>query len=381
LNKIICGDALTELRKLPDELVQCVVTSPPYWSLRDYGTAKWEGGDPLCNHIEKRGTTRGGQKSTITGGQDITPHLGQYRNICQKCGAVRIDKQLGLEKTPEEYVSKMVEIFREVKRVLGNDGSVWLNLGDSYAGSGGAHAEHHKNPGISKSHDRRGVPHWGNRNDPGRYLAPAGLKPKDLVGIPWRVAFALQADGWYLRSDIIWSKPNPMPESVTDRPTKAHEYIFLLSKNAKYYYDAESIKEGAVWDVDGTGTIKRKERQREGLKSNPDDIKNGIRKIYPDAKTGYAFKKIDGTRNKRSVWEVATQPYPEAHYATFPEALIKPCILAGCPEGGIVLDPFIGSGTTAKVARDLNRQYYGIELNPEYIPIINRRLAQQRAAI
>jgi len=334
-----------DARRLPikDESVDCVVTSPPYWGLRDYG-------------LEEQG--------------------------------------IGLEPTPEAFCANMVEVFREVWRVLKPTGTVWMNLGDSYSGGGGAHKPEHANPGLSKSAERNGVP-------TSERVVMSGLKPKDLVGIPWRVAFALQSDGWYLRSDIIWSKPNPMPESVTDRPTKAHEYIFLLTKSPKYYYDADAIREPG----------------------------------------------LDGTHNKRSVWEIATQPYPEAHFATFPEDLVEPCILAGSSEKGVcaqcgkpwermvelteeyaalldsgkawrtnegkpdaytnrqpkkhpqnappkhntigwqptctcnadvvpatVLDPFAGSGTTLAVAQKFGRKSVGVDLNRDYLRLASNRL-------
>jgi len=246
--------------------------------------------------------------------------------------------QLGLESTPEEYVDNMINVFRDVKRVLKDDGTLWLNLGDSYAsnikGSGGASAKQDSNAGSRYK----------------SYKLNHGLKQKDLVGIPWRVAFALQQDGWYLRQDIIWHKPNPMPESVTDRCTKSHEYIFLLSKSQKYYYDNDAIKEdlkhpniknATFGSMSGTG---KKGQQY-----------SGNTYIAPEK------------RNKRSVWTVNTQPFKKAHFAVFPEKLIEPCILAGCPKDGIVLDPFIGSGTTGKVARKYHRNFIGIELNKKYI--------------
>jgi DNA modification methylase len=243
--------------------INCCVTSPPYFGLRDYGN----------------------------------------------------DEQIGLEETPEAFVETMVNVFREVKRVLADDGTLWLNLGDSYG------------------------------------------KEKQLIGIPWRVALALQADGWYLRQDIIWSKPNPMPESVTDRCTKAHEYIFLLSKKPKYFYDAEAMKEDAVkiYDPIKNGSV------------GSNKLKDG------NQQSGTGTGKGEGTRNKRSVWEVATKPYSGAHFATFPPDLIKPCIMAGCPTGGTVLDPFGGSGTTGMVALELGRSAELIELNPDYVDIINER--------
>ncbi len=343
---ILNGDVIDCLRSLPDACVQCVVTSPPYWGLRDYG----------------------------------------------------VEGQIGLEPTPGEYVEKMIEVFREVRRVLRDDGTLWLNLGDCYAGS------------------------WGNYAPTGE-----GLKPKDLVGIPWRVAFALQEDGWWLRSDIIWSKPNPMPESVTDRPTKSHEYVFLLAKRPRYFYDIDSIREPPTGR---TGTMRFWKKGMEGqAKGNRNDAE---RVMQTDGSIGC---------NRRTVWEIATQLMPDAHFATFPEALVEPCIKAGtsergaCPECGapwrrvtergentwkngrydasettlrndaakhsgriggtpvhtvgwqpsctcgreetvpcVVLDPFGGSGTVAKVARDLGRSSISCELNPEYVEIAKKRL-------
>ena len=278
--RILTGSCLDVLPTLPAESVHCCVTSPPYFGLRDYGA----------------------------------------------------DGQIGLESTPDEFVAALVQVFREVRRVLRGDGTLWLNLGDSFG------------PG------------------------------KQLQGIPWRVAFALQADGWYLRSDIIWSKPNPMPESVTDRPTKAHEYLFLLTKQAKYYYDADAIREpnseltvkvhGPGKYAASNGTSKPmdglKGDRRDWNRSNPESgLRNG--------------RELNG-RNRRSVWHVATQPFSGAHFATFPPKLIEPCILAGCPKGGTVLDPFSGAGTTAMVAVQHGRNAIGIELNPEYVALSEDRL-------
>ena len=318
--EIVCGDALEVLRGLPDESVHCCVTSPPYWSLRDYG----------------------------------------------------VEGQLGLEETMEEYVEKIVEVFREVRRVLRNDSTLWLNLGDSYASSG----VQGPNSGLAKLADRhapRVNPRNPNRDDIGdvpraeRHI-PIGLKPKDLVGIPWRVAFALQADGWWLRQDIIWHKPNPMPESVRDRCTKAHEYIFLLSKSKKYYYDQESIKEPL-------GT--QPNAQSRGPKDTPDrGPRDGGNGGLRD--TAMAMRNGDVTkRNKRTVWTVATRPFKEAHFAVFPPDLIRPCVLAGCPPMGTVLDPFFGAGTTGLVAKQEGRGYIGIELNPEYVEMAEARIQSE----
>jgi DNA modification methylase len=307
LNKILLGNAPDVLRELPDNSIHCCVTSPPYWRLRDYG----------------------------------------------------VEGQLGLEKTPEEYVQKMVEVFREVRRVLRDDGILFLNLGDSYYGSGNCTTKQGKSQ----------------------------LKPKDLVGIPWRVAFALQDDGWYLRQDIIWHKRNAMPESVKDRPTKAHEYIFLMSKSGRYYYDAESIKEKSV-----SGDPRRPYAPGQvDNRGNGHDRGGGSVRVPAGWKTGSGSHGtihsegrsrevvyVDGftNRNKRSVWTIPTHAYSEAHFATFPPDLIKPCILAGCPENGITLDPFMGAGTTGVVCADLGRNYIGIELNPEYVRIANERIKQ-----
>jgi DNA modification methylase len=263
----------------------------------------------------------------------------------------------------------MVEVFTEVKRVLKKEGTLWLNLGDSYARTPQNETDPNKNAGFSagktcaEARNKRAIPN--------------GMKPKDLIGIPWMTAFALRSAGWYLRQDIIWHKKNCMPESVLDRCTKNHEYIFLLSKSARYYFDSEAIQEDAVWDVDGTGTLKRKQRQKDENKSNPDEKKAGIRKVYTEGKNEKAIKSVDGKRNKRSVWSYPTAQFPDAHFATFPEDLIVDCIKAGCPENGLVLDPFMGAGTTALVASKLNRNFIGFELNAEYIAIAKKRLQDE----
>lgn len=298
MNEIIQGDSLTILSSLPAESVDCCITSPPYWGLRDYGA----------------------------------------------------EGQLGLEKTPEEYVANMVKVFAEVKRVLKKEGTLWLNLGDTYSaqrwtGKGEGQA-------MNKMKD-------GHRDINPEKLS--GLPDKNLVGIPWRVAFALQADGWYLRQDIIWAKPNPMPESVTDRCTKSHEYIFLMSKNPKYYFDNEAIKEKSVSEgsihVDGN-----------------DDKMSGVSKGF-ETRPSKTYT-TPATRNRRSVWTITTKPFKEAHFATFPEDLIVPMVKAGCPPEGIVLDPFMGAGTTGLVARKLQRNYLGIELNPAYVEMARKRIGE-----
>ncbi len=306
------GDALDRLRDLRDECVQCVVTSPPYWGLRDY----------------------------------LTPG------------------QLGLEKTPEEYIARMVEVFREVRRVLRSDGTLWLNMGDSYYGGKGASNYAFQERRGSSTMNTGAQTICSSLGSTRPQDAPQdGLKPKDLCGVPWMLAFALRADGWWLRQDIIWSKSNPMPESVTDRCTKAHEYLFLLSKSAQYYFNAAAIAERRVSDHDA-GSFR-------GGCYVEGEIDNGT---MGKRKTSGDSKDVDPYRNKRSVWEIATQPFAEAHFATFPEKLVEPCTLAGSKEGDVVLDPFCGSGTTGVVALRYHRDFVGIELNPEYAEMAERRI-------
>jgi DNA modification methylase len=301
-HQIIHGDAIAALSHFTDNSIDCCVTSPPYWGLRDYG----------------------------------------------------VEGQIGLEKTPEEFVARLVAVFAEVRRVLKPEGTCWVNLGDSYA----AH------PGQRKATDKPGhkqATSAGSIGAPSRIVAT--LKPKDLVGIPWRVAFALQADGWYLRQDIIWHKPNPMPESVRDRCTKAHEYIFLLTKSARYFWDAAAMQEESVYAgrVNSFGNKDSAARLVAGLSGN---MKPGV--MY----------ETKPTRNRRSVWTLATMPTPEAHFATFPIELPEMCIRAGCPEGGIVVDPFSGAGTTGLACLKNGRRYIGAELNPEYVEMSRNRAAR-----
>lgn len=355
---------------LRDQCVQCVVTSPPYWGLRDYGTSKWEGGDPDCDHRKVAAGTAALAKSTLgpnrdgVSGQATNGHQQEgFKGDCKRCGAKRIDDQIGLEPTPDAYVAQIVAVFAEVRRVLKADGVAWLNLGDSYCGYWGdakALAE-----GRPSSADTNGWTNGFNMNARPKYdaLRATGIKPKDLVGIPWRVAFALQAAGWYLRSDIIWSKPNPMPESVTDRPTKAHEYIFLLTKSPRYYYDTDAIRE--------PHKPESLARYEYGLNvSAPADgfVNAGaanLRAIGHCERMGDNINAIG--RNKRSVWHVATQPYADAHFATFPEALVEPCILAGSRVGDLCFDPFIGSGTVGKVCDRLMRRWVGTDLTYQHL--------------
>jgi DNA modification methylase len=330
------GDCRDVLRTLPDESVHCCVTSPPYFGLRDYG----------------------------------------------------VDGQIGLEDTPDAFVDEMVSVFREVKRVLRDDGTLWLNLGDSYAASGRG-----GNPEDSK-HQKQGSNRGSRQFFQSEAVAagvigrkwvkpPEGYKPKDLIGVPWLVAFALRSDGWYLRQDIVWAKPNPMPESVRDRCTRSHEYIFMLSKSRAYHYDAHAIAEDAIY----AGLANQDETGFKNPRSFNGKYKDGYRSS--DKQRGHSRRhagfndrwdameraeQCSGKRNKRSVWNVATKPFAGAHFATFPPDLIEPCILAGCPAGGTVLDPFGGAGTTGVVADRLGRDAILIELNPDYAAIADRRI-------
>lgn len=356
MSRVINGDALTELRILPDESVDMCVTSPPYYGLRDYGTGKWIGGDPNCKHIADASKTKHFGNDLFNENRpsrDLTITPGYYKATCPLCGAVREDNQIGLENTPNDYIDRLVAVFHEVRRVLKPQGTLWLNIGDSYCNSNG-YAR------ASEQFQRKGRNDAPANDRDLTQLHDAGYKTKDLIGIPWMLAFALRNDGWYLRQDIIWQKPNPMPESVTDRCTKSHEYIFLFSKSPKYYFDHEAIQEEAKWSED-----RRKDEGRIEY--------DGKRAEGQDPHAQQSFVKIVERRNKRDVWSVPVSPIKEAHFATFPKKLIEPCILAGCPVGGTVLDPFFGSGTTGVVATELNRDYIGIELNPKYVEIINKR--------
>ena len=303
--KIIVGHSKDALKYLANGSIQTVVTSPPYWGLRDYGD----------------------------------------------------ENQIGLETTPQEFIEQLCLVFDEVWRVLKDDGTIWVNLGDSYAGSG-----------AGGGGNRKGNEHGQHDAfvEIGRPATPNGLKAKDLVGIPWRFAFAMQARGWYLRSDIIWHKPNPMPESVTDRPTKSHEYIFLMTKSPRYYYDHEAVKE--PFAESSVGRLAQDITQQVGsARANGGKKDNGNLKAVGDINAG---------RNKRTVWSVNVKGYKEAHFATYPPELIEPCILAGSQEGDTVLDPFSGSGTTGEVALQNGRNYIGLELNPDYAKMSEKRLTQ-----
>lgn len=326
-------DALEGVKVLPDKSINCCVTSPPYYGLRDYG----------------------------------------------------VSGQIGLEETPEQYIDRLVLVFREIRRALKDDGTLWVNIGDSYAGSGKGAANYPENALKYKQGTNKGTLSKATAIN----TVNGDVKPKDLIGIPWMLAFALRADGWYLRQDIIWAKPNPMPESVTDRCTKAHEYIFLFSKSPRYYFDHESIKQPAREST--LARISQDVESQQGSDRVPGKTNGRIKAVIGGRKRESANAGLDksdpmyrhntyreyeytGMANKRSVWNVATKPFKDAHFAVYPEELITDCIKAGCPVGGVVLDPFMGSGTTGVVARKLDRNYIGFELNPQYIEIANKRM-------
>ena len=323
LNEIICGDALTVLRTISCESVQCCVTSPPYFGLRDYG----------C------------------------------------------DGQLGLEETPEEYTERLTEVFREVRRVLKPDGVCWINIGDSYAGSGKGAWDSEKLK-VLKNKQR----YKFSTDNPAAKIPKKWdkIKPKDLIGIPWRLAFSLQADGWWLRSAVVWEKPNAMPSSVKDRPTSSYEFVFLFAKSNKYYYDYKTIMEPVA-----DGTIARMKRGVSPTHKYVNGAAGQTTQNISKPRENRSGENIElpSMRNKRDVWRVCTNSYRAAHFATFPVELIKPCILAGCPIGGTVLDPFIGSGTTAVAALSENRNYIGIELNPEFCALARERITKHTALI
>lgn len=371
MTTIHVGHCLDSLRAMPAGSVHCVVTSPPYFGLRDYGTSRWEGGDASCDH--RRTTLRAGRnEDRPMMGDSFATNAGQLlhearRSMCETCGAVKVDEQLGLEPTPAEFVAALVAVFGEVWRVLADDGTLWLNIGDSYASKPrGSDAGWDKsrltNPGYSQKAQRASMRQDGNRHRG----ASQGLKEKDLIGIPWRVAFALQDAGWYLRSDIIWAKPNPMPESVTDRPTRAHEYVFLLTKSKRYHYDAAAVAERAVQSTTGTAASFKRATSTRGAVApgKPAEHRADREPVNYDGET----------RNARTIWSVATRPYAGAHFATMPPALAERCIRAGCPEGGTVLDPFGGAGTTALVAARLGRDAVLCELNPAYAALAAERV-------
>lgn len=369
------GDCREILPTLESGSVQCCVTSPPYWGLRDYGTGTWEGGDADCDHIKKNpesdkaSSTLGHDRCGLNQDNSAYTQGKAFKKICGRCGAIRIDNQIGLEETPEEYVNELVKVFREVRRILKDDGTCWVNLGDTYQSNGATNQVPQ-----TKSHKGYGL------NGPNRKLQK-GLKPKDLVGIPWMVAFALRSDGWYLRQDIIWHKPNPMPESVTDRCTKAHEYLFLLSKSPRYYFDNEAIAEPVEVGYNGSSfdtgkTLAHHNNLRQTKKSGNKLRKSAEDRDYPEGTGQNVCGSVpwEGiTRNKRSVWSVCPAPYSDAHFATYPPKLIQPCILASSKPGDTILDPFGGSGTTGKVAIENGRKVELIELNPDYGEMIEKR--------
>lgn len=357
-HQFFTGNAVDVLAELPSQSVQCVVTSPPYFGLRDYKTGRWDGGDPECSHQIPRQARTDRPRSGLTGSMTyVAEQEPTFNGVCGICGAVRVDEQIGKEETVTEYVKRLVGVYAEVWRVLRDDGVFFLNLGDSYASAWPCGRRNIIGAGSLENGKREARPP----------RLPHGLKEKDLIGIPWRVAFALQADGWYLRSDVIWSKPNPMPESVTDRPTKAHEYVFVLTKQERYFWDADAVKEPALPESDN--------RYRSLYAGN----KQGADRSMMGHSEGDKSHLIGTGRNIRSVWTIATQSYAEAHFATFPPELAERCIKAATKAGDTVLDPCGGSGTVTMVADRLERESVYIDLSADYTAMAKRRLASDQA--
>lgn len=394
---ILEGHVLDVLAGLPAESVQTVVTSPPYYGLRDYGLPAqvWDG-EAGCAHAWGEIVTPAangilhyaGMSGETLSGNSAT-RMPRRSDECAICGAWR--GSLGLEPTWPLFVAHLVAVFRAVRRVLRPDGTLWLNLGDSYAQCGGHGLQGANSQRIGRSNVAAQQKACSQR-------PPDGMKAKDLMGLPWRVALALQDDGWYLRSDIIWHKPNPMPESVTDRPTRAHEYLFLLSRSPRYRYDAGAIAEaaGARFDWDGNAYGRLREADPHDGRENPRGShgragKNAFRGQGSNREPGGGQANRDGremrdvgsgaTRNRRTVWTIPTRPFAEAHFATYPEALVTPCVLAGSGVDDLVLDPFAGSGTTGLVACRLGRRFVGIELNPTYAAMARRRIGPVAAQL
>lgn len=391
-------DVREGLQLLESESVHCCVTSPPYFGLRDYGTAQWESGDAECKHTVRSAPAmeRSRQTSTLGGGKDTVGHSKEgYKKVCAQCGAIRIDAQLGMEETPEEYVEHMVEVFREVRRVLRDDGTLWLNLGDSYAAGGmGGHATSNTFHG-----------HAGRRGLSGAKKAPPGLKSKDLVGIPWRVALALQADGWWLRNAIIWAKTNPMPSPVQDRFSCTYEHVFLLVRRAHYFFDLDAVRVPHTYGEYVDGEFQPAQQwlsEEDGHEKKMDQVAEHGGEMAGPGRTHGRGQYHPGGKNPGDIFSVPTQPFQGAHFACMPEALPDRFIRAGTSEYGVcktcgtpwvqeedwkpecrckkgvkratVLDPFSGSATTGRVSLRLNRDYVGIDLNESYLPMAMARI-------
>lgn len=433
--ELVCGDALEVLRNAGDNQARCVVTSPPYWGLRDYGTGRWEGGTAGCPHRyanPQRGTASDGtftEERTFEGG--ARPMLGH----CRWCGAVRVDQQIGLEASVDLYVARLVEVFREVRRVLTDDGTVWLNLGDSYvtrprsasssaetgARGAGFRAQHGRPESDPKAlrnqadrsalyrfrsgvdFDPKQKPGLTREGDRPNRRGATELKHKDLIGVPWRVAFALQADGWWLRSDIVWQKLQALPESVRDRPTRSHEFVFLLTKSDRYFYDYKAVQEPAAWVnhprrvLDNTPPA---EGRPPGTSPHAGLRKVGLAPVIPIRKNDSIeraeaggrednHKRVAGfqerwdtdadkpkMRNKRDVWPLSSEPFRGKHFAPMPTKLVEPCVLAGSAPGDLVLDPFCGSGTVGVVALRHGRRFVGVDLQADYQPIARERIEE-----
>lgn len=452
--ELLCGDALDVLRQAEDRQVRCVVTSPPYWGLRDYKTGRWEGGDPTCKHRyanPQRGTNNDG---TFSDERSFEGGARPMLRSCRWCGAVRVDQQIGLEPSIDLYVQRLVELFREIRRVLTDDGTVWLNLGDSYVTRPRGNKKGNKSTSSLTDPERQEAvyPHgvdWrvehgrpegdpkalrnqASRSELYRFRSgPAsdfdpkakhglvreegrpnrrnemggGLKHKDLIGVPWEVVFALRRDGWWLRDEIIWHKTNPLPESVRDRPTRAHESLFLLTKSDRYYYDCDAIKEPAKSYNHARTVIDNVPEQPPGASPHRGLRTTGLARVIPIRKNDTAElaearsddgKRVRGfqqrwdeaeakgatkqrMRNKRDVWSLRSEPYKGAHMAVMPTMLVEPCVLAGSAPGDLVLDPFCGSGTVGVVALRHGRRFVGIDLQPNYLPLAHERIQKSIA--
>lgn len=358
LDNIILGNCLDILKQIPDESIDCIVTSPPYWGLRDYGTAQWKEGDIDCNHINY--SVIGGQNEcSKKQHSNKGTQLIQYINVCKRCGAKRIDFQLGIENTFQEYINNLCIIFDEIKRILKRSGTLWVNLGDTYSSTSAG------NPTKSGLFEKTNNPSQNHQER--KDTSKTGVTQKSLCQIPSRFAIEMCERGWILRNEIIWEKPNAMPSSIKDRFTVNYEKIFFFTKNKKYYFNQqlEPLAESSI----KSKNYKLNQTTHKGASKSAVNVQLG------NMPRGNRFVPEKG-KNKRCIWKIPTKPFKDAHFATYPIELIRTCISAGCPEKGIILDPFFGSGTTAIEAINQNKHYIGIELNPEYIEIANKRIAE-----
>ena len=364
------SECLEGLKQLPDESIDCCVTSPPYYGLRSYATAKWHGGNPDCDHVAKPNATKkfgNPEFNENRPSREATKIAGYYADVCPKCGAIKEDLQIGMESSVSDYIDRLSTIFAEVMRVLKPTGNLWVNLGDSYAGSGRGTMADGTKTGGAKQQTNTGTMISEIRKD------MSGLKPKSLMLVPQRMAIALQDQGWIIRNEIIWSKKAPMPESVKDRCTRAHETIWFCTKSPKYWYDADAVRE--PHKTFSLNSEMKGGKGHLGVRGGtPEKGKNAGSNNCHNGRWDQAFHPLG--RNLWDVWHLSPDPVPDAHFATFPREIPRKAILAGCPPGGVVLDPFCGSGTTLMVAKELGRRGVGFELSEEYCQIIAKRCSQ-----